>query len=257
MAKTAIITGASSGLGREFARAVVDELPEIEEIWLIARRKERMEEIASRYPKKKFRILPYDLTSDMDLQKLNHALTQSNADIRLLVNNAGIVGSGAFESVDIKKQEAMIELNSKTPTVLINYVLPYMREGGMIVNVCSVAGFGPLPELTVYSSTKAYLLNLTKGLYGELKRKEIHILALCPGNMRTEMFTIPQNDGVTKKTKVEHLPFLDITKVAHKALDRAKRGKRIYTPRIFYKGYRFFAKLLPSRLIIWGAGWGV
>lgn len=225
-------------------------MPEIEEIWIIARRKERLEDLAKGFSQLMFRIMPLDLSSDKDLVSFREHLEQHKPDVKLLINNAGIVASGEFRTVDFERQKKMIYLNGIAPTALPYYTVPYMSQGSMLINVCSVAGFAPLPKLLVYSSTKAYLLNFTDGLRAELKKRKIKVLALCPSNMRTEMFTIERKNAVTSRTNVERLPFLNVNKVAHKTLKKAKKGKAFYTPHIFYKTYRFMAKVLPRSLVL-------
>lgn len=246
----AIITGASSGLGEEFVRAVIDERPDIEELWLIARRKDRLEEIVKSYPQRKFKILSVDLSAVDEIKAIEFTLSAEKPDIRLLINNAGMVASNSFRSLDLQMQEKMISLNSIAPTALIHFALPYMKSGSAIINVCSVAGFAPTPDMLVYSSTKAYLYNFTKGLRAELRQDGIHVLALCPGNMRTEMFTMPAAP-CEHKSIVNLLPFLNIKKVMRRALRLARRNRGVYTPHLFYKCYRLIAKIIPHEVLVY------
>ena len=231
MSRIAIITGASAGLGREFVQSVIEEQLEIEEIWLIARRKKLLEEITQQFPAQKFKILPLDLTQDESFAVFQKELAASQAEIKLLVNDAGLLAAKPFSQIGVERQEAMIKLNALAPMVLIHAALPFMKSESQIINVCSVAGFAPAPNMLTYSSTKAFLLNFSKGLHDELQGQGIRVLALNPGNMQTEMFgspAMPQGKSI-----VNRLPFLDMKKVTKRALKLVAKGKMQYTPRFF------------------------
>ncbi|MCL1632755.1 SDR family NAD(P)-dependent oxidoreductase [Sporolactobacillus sp. CPB3-1] len=247
--KIAIITGASAGLGREFVRATVEREKTVEEIWLIARRTEKLEELARAYPQTRFKMLPFDLTDTESFAVFSETLEKERPSIELLINNAGMIGSGAFGDIDLKRQENMIALNMKAPMELIYRTLPRMKAGSRIINVCSVAGFAPTPNMITYSATKACLFSFTKGLRQELKERKINVLALCPGNMKTEMFSDPTSPS-EHKSIVNLLPFLDMEKVTRKSLELVKRGRGIYTPHIVYKCYRLIAKFIPHEWLM-------
>lgn len=244
----AIVTGASSGLGREFVEATIDECPDISEIWLVARRKERLDRIAAAHPERRFRILDVDLATTEGLDALARALDESKPVISLLINNAGVGGTGRFGDVELSKAEKMVRLNALAPVVLTRAALPYLHRGSAILNVCSVAGFAPLQNMVTYSSTKAFLLMFSMGLRAELRTVGINVLALSPGNMRTEMFENPK-DPSAGTGAIQLLPFLDVPRVARRAIRLARSGRGAYTPRVLYKAYRVLSKLVPHAVI--------
>ena len=124
-----------------------------------------------------------------------------------------------------------------------------MHSGAQIINTCSIASFVPNPGLTVYSSTKAYVLSFTKGLREELKPLGINCMCVCPGPMKTEFLTVAKIEpGVSKA--FDTLPYCDVSDVAKKALLASKKGRCVYTNRAVYKLYRLVAKLLPHSFLM-------
>lgn len=122
----AIITGASSGLGREYVRAVAEKMPELDEIWLIARRQQRLIDLAHTLPGHRFRILPYDLTTASSFRKLRGLLARENPHVWLLINDAGAMHTGPVAAMSLVNQEELITLHAVAPTRLVHLALPYM-----------------------------------------------------------------------------------------------------------------------------------
>ena len=250
--KTAIITGASSGLGRELARQIEDVFPEIECYWLIARRAGQLESLSISLPGKATECLTMDLCDPMSFVALQERLTAERAEVSLLVNCAGCGYLGWMGEVDTASQTRMIDLNIRALTAITNIVIPYMPEGGRILNVSSIAAFCPTPRMTVYSSTKAYVSSFTVGLNEELRRRKISVTAVCPGPMATEFLDAGNITGNSKM--FEALPYCDQVRVAGGALRAARAGQTIYTPKLFYKLYRVIAKVTPVKLMVKFAG---
>lgn len=247
--KTAIITGASAGLGAEFVRQLEDQFPGIECLWVIARRRERLEEITVRYGKRfSVCVLPLDLCNASDLASLESELARQKPDVRLLINNAGCGYLGNLGESDTASQKRMADLNVSALTAVTNMVIPYIGRGGHIINVSSIASFCPNPRMTAYSSTKAYVSSFTRGLSEELKGKGIGVTAVCPGPMDTEFLDLGGISGNSKTFDV--LPHCDPVKVVAGVYAAAKAGKVFYTPTAFYKFYRVLAKILPQGLMI-------
>ncbi len=244
----AIITGASSGLGKEYLFEIAKKYPELDEIWLVARRRDRMEALASRLPDVKCEILSLDLFDTSSFDTIASLLKEKGAEVKLLVNNAGLGKLGNVADEDHASQTAMVDLNCRALTAISTLALPYMKEGGSIINVCSIAAFAPTPRMTVYSSTKAYVLSFSKSLREELKKRRINVCAVCPGPMNTEFLEVADIRGNSKTFKM--LPYCDPEKVAARSLDAAKKGRAVYTPRAFFKFYRVVAKLLPHNLVM-------
>ncbi len=246
--KTAIVTGASTGLGREFVRQLADVFPEVECYWLIARRADRLEELAASLPDKQVECLSMDLCDTMSFMALQEKLSAQQPEVVLLVNNAGCGYLGNIGEVDTASQTRMIDLNLRALTAVTNITVPFMVPGGCILNVSSIASFCPNPRMTVYSSTKAYVSSFTVGLAEELKPKGITVTAVCPGPMKTEFLDVGNITGNSKMFAT--LPYCDQVRVAGGALRAARAGRTIYTPKLFYKFYRVLAKITPVKLMV-------
>lgn len=250
--KIAIITGASSGLGTEFALQIDRTRPEIDQIWLIARREDRLLEVAAKL-RKKTKVLPLDITDNKCLEEFSALLAAEKADIKLLINNAGFGKLDDFEKISATANGGMVRLNCEALTVITALALPFMSEGSEIINSCSIASFAPNTRMAVYSSTKAYVMSLSRALRAELKPRKINCIAICPGPMETEFLSLA---GIEKGTSrmFDALPRVNPTVMAQKSLKASKRKKAVYTNRIFYKFYRILAKLLPHSLVMKLAG---
>lgn len=246
--KTAVITGASSGLGREFALRAVSEFPEIECFWLIARRRDRLEELASLLSDKKVACVSLDLLADGALETYKELLEREKPQVELLINNAGCGFLGSFGDEPLDHELRMVDLNIRALTAVASITLPYMPDGSRIVQTSSIASFAPNPRLTVYSATKAYISFFSRGLHEELRPRGISVTAVCPAPMDTEFIERANIKGNSRA--FESLPYCDPEKVAKGALRAAKSGRAVYTPRILYKIYRVLAAIVPHALIV-------
>ncbi len=243
----AIITGASSGLGVEFYKEIQHE--PLDEIWVIARREDKLRENSEKFGKIKTRVVPMDITVKENLLKLQKMLDEEAPSIRLLINNAGFGVFGAIIDADFEMQGAMVDLNVRALTEITAIALKHMSEKSYIINTCSIASFVPNANLAVYSSTKAYVLSFSRGLRQELRKRKINVTAVCPGPMATEFLEVAGIDkGVSKM--FDTLPTTSPAFVARKGIRAAKRGKAVYTPRVLFKLYRALAKVLPHSLLL-------
>ena len=218
--KTAIVTGASTGLGREFVRQIAGVFPEVECYWLIARRADRLEELAATLPDKTVECLPLDLCDTMSFMALQEKLSAQQPEVVLLVNNAGCGYLGNIGEVDTASQTRMIDLNLRALTAVTNITVPFMAPGGCILNVSSIASFCPNPRMTVYSSSKAYVSSFTVGLAEELKPKGITVTAVCPGPMKTEFLDVGNITGNSKMFAT--LPYCCLLYTSPSPRDRQK-----------------------------------
>ena len=250
--KIAVITGASSGLGEKFALEVDRNREEIEEIWLIARREEKLKELSLKLTKKT-KILPLDITDETAQQKFADTLKSENAEISLLINNAGYGKLGNFDVLSPKDNAGMIRLNCEALTVITSLSLPYIKAGGEIINSCSIASFAPNTRMAVYSSTKAFVMSFSRALRSELKERKINVLAACPGPMDTEFLSLAGIEKGSSHT-FDTLPRVNPQEMASKSLKASKKRKAVYTNRIFYKFYRILAKILPHSVVMKLAG---
>ena len=247
--KIAVITGASSGLGEEYLKCIVESSPDITEIWAIARRAERLEKLAETYKEKKIVPFPLDLTSYDSYNEFQKKLEAEKPDIEILINNAGFGTLGNFDEQELFSQTRMVDLNNRALTAITSASLPYMSKGSFIINVCSIAAFATNPRMTVYCSTKAYVYSFSKSLRFELKNRGINVLAVCPGPMDTEFLPVA---GISKGAShtFDTLPRCNPQSVAQRSLKKAKAGKGKYTPRLFYKFYHLLSDILPHSLVM-------
>jgi short-subunit dehydrogenase len=247
--KTAILTGATAGLGTLLLDEMVKQFPDVDRYVLIARRRDRLEALQEKYPGKCIVPLSLDLTDPSSFDTVAQWLAEHRPDVRMLVNNAGLGTLGDFIDMDCASQTRMVDLNVRALTALTNVTLPYMSRGGFVLNICSIASFCPNPRMTVYSSTKAYVLSFSKSLRYELKDRGINVLAACPGPMETEFFAVA---GISKEKSrmFATLPYCDPAQVARNSLKAAAAGHAVYTDRAFFKFYRVVAKLVPHNLLL-------
>lgn len=244
----AVITGASSGMGSCFAIHTEAIRKDIDEIWLIARRKENLEKLAKNL-KVKTRILAMDITSPSAQEEYKNLLEKESTNVRLLINNAGFGKLGDFSELSAEENAGMIRLNCEALTVITSLTLPFMKEGAETINSCSIASFAPNTRMAVYSSTKAYVMSFSRALREELKKRKINVLAACPGPMETEFLGVAGIDKGKSRT-FDTLPRVNPSTMAKKSIIASKRKKAVYTNKIFYKFYRILAKLLPHSLVM-------
>ncbi|MEF9974465.1 MAG: SDR family NAD(P)-dependent oxidoreductase [Clostridia bacterium] len=244
----AIITGASSGLGREYALALRKSHPEISEYWLIARRADRLEQVKAELGDVRVRVFPMDLTRKSCLDELRAALDADKPRVQYLVNNSGFGKLGDFATMPEADVTGMVELNCVALTALNSLALGHMGAGSAILLVCSIAAFVPNARMAVYSSTKAYVLSLAKALHYELAPRGVHVLAACPGPMDTEFLAVANIPGRSKT--FDQLPRVNPRAMAEKSIAACDKGKCVYTNKLFYKFYRVLAKILPHNLLM-------
>lgn len=238
----AIITGASSGLGWQFA-CELDKDPEIEKIWLIARRKDKLDELKKQL-KTHVELFHLDLTSPFAIRTLGERINKESPVIKYLINNAGFGLFGNFEELSLSRQLSMIDLNIKALTELSYLVLPFCTAGSRIIQVASTAGFMPMVHTAVYAATKAYVLHFSIALNEELKKKKIGVYALCPGPVQTEFFDSSLKDDSVRKRilKLSNQP----EKVVKTALKQAGKNKGWSTDRWYLQWMMRFSAMLPK-----------
>lgn len=244
----AVITGASSGLGLEYVKAVYKARPDLDKIWIIARRENRLQELKTEFGEK---IVPlaFDITNPNSLDEYSTLLKRENATVKLLINNAGFGKLGDFDKLSLSENTSMVRLNCEALTAMTVATLPFMNERSEIINSCSIASFAPNTRMAVYSSTKAYVMSLSRALRLELKKRKINVLAVCPGPMSTEFLSVANIDKGASKT-FDMLPRVNPRTMAIKSLKASKKGRAVYTNRFLYKFYRLVAKILPHSLVM-------
>lgn len=246
MKNIAVITGASSGMGKEYVEKLCEKQEVFDEIWLIARRVEPMYRVSERYPQYNFRILSLDLSKWDDILEYESKLKEEPTCIRLLINNAGYGKTGSFHKVDLQQQLGMIDVNIRALTALTHISLEFMKKGSKIINMASVAGFMPQPYFAVYAATKAYVVSFSRALRAELKEKGIRVLTVCPGPVETEFF---QNAGPVSVLKKGF--FEEAEAVVLKALKDLNKGRGMSVKGVPMNLLRFLAKILPHPIIMY------
>ena len=246
--KIAILTGASSGLGWEFALRIREYFPEIEQVWLVARRAERLRKLQDALGGEEgARVLPLDLCSDFGTEYAA-LLEHEKPRVDLLINCAGCGFLDTFETADPEELRRMTELNITALTLFTRLTLPYMGWGARVINISSIASFVPTPRMAVYSATKSYVTALSQALREELRPRGIVVTCVCPGPMDTEFLDVGGVRGNSNAFRV--LPYCNPGFVAAGSLHASLHRHGVYTPRLFYKLYRGIAKVAPQNLLV-------
>ena len=197
--RVAVITGASAGIGREFVYAI-DRQENLDEIWVIARRADRLEELKDKC-RTPVRPIVLDLSELRALDDYKAILESERPEIAILVNAAGFGVFGPFAEKDLQKQLSSATVNSLALTGMCHISLPYMKKGDCIINMGSNSSWQPVPYQAVYGASKSYVLNFSRALCRELKPKGIHVLCVCPGWIKTEFQQVAHHD--------EYIRFVD------------------------------------------------
>ena len=180
-----IITGASSGMGKEFVKLTMQNHLELDEIWVIARRKERLEAWSDLYKEQKFRILPLDLQKKEDMDYLGKTLEEVQSHIELFIHCAGFGIMGRIQEISMEEQAEMVDVNCRSVVEVSSLVLPYMKYRGRMIYMASAAAFLPQPGFAVYAASKAFVLSYVRALRAESREKQLRVTAVCPGAVKT------------------------------------------------------------------------
>lgn len=236
----ALITGASSGLGKDMAKILSDKGYDL---ILVARSEEKMKLLSSTL-KTNIKIIALDLSKEEACFQLYERVKDDDIDI--LINNAGFGLFGEFSNTDLKEELNMIDLNIKAVHILTKLFLKDFKKKnqGKILNVASSAAFSPGPLLSTYYGTKAYVLRLTEAIYEELRREKsnVYIGALCPGPVDTGF-----NDRANVKFSLKGLNSFD---VASYAIEKMEKGKLIIIPGKLMKVTRIAQRLVPDKILL-------
>ena len=243
--RIAVITGASSGMGKEFVlRLAEQERPD--EIWAIARRAERLQALQAEAGGVRIRALPLDLTLPESIDAYRALLEAERPEVAVLVNASGFGRFGAFADTGLDVLMKMIDLNDKAYVAMTYVTLPYMRAGGQIYQLDSLSAFQPVPYIGVYGATKAFVLSFSRALNVELKARGIRVMAVCPGWVRTEFF----DHAVTDDTITYYNRFFTPEQVIARALRDMKKGKDVSVCGASIRAQVRLTKLLPHRLVM-------
>lgn len=245
--KIAIVTGASSGMGREFITQIADRFSGIEEIWVVARRKERLDELVGKIPLS-LRQFVIDLTDQRDLMKLQIALEEEHPDVKWLINAAGYGKIGPVGSVSLTDETGMVDLNCKALCAVTHMVLPYLSGNSRIIQFASSAAFLPQPDFAIYAATKSCVLSYSRALNEELKPRGIYVTAVCPGPVKTEFFNIAETTGEVALYK--RLVMANPKRVVKQAIRDSMMGRPVSIYGITMNAFHLLSKFLPHGLIL-------
>ena len=244
MKKIAVITGASSGMGRDFVK-MIDKIEDCEEIWVIARRVDKLKELESETEKK---ILPIemDLSKEVSYDLYKKMLADNEADIVALVNAAGFGKFGEFESIPLEEQMNMIDLNCKALMAMTYISLEFMNEGSRIYQLGSLSAFQPVPYIATYGATKSFVLSFSRAINKELEKRKIRVVAVCPGWVKTEFF----NRAVKDDTIKYYNKFFNSADVVRRAVYDMYRGKDVSVIGASIRAQVLLTKLLPHKMVM-------
>ncbi len=244
----ALISGASSGLGREFAKQL-SNIEGIDGFWLIARRREPMEALAATLPHPS-RIITADLSTDEGLLTVESLLAEEKPQIKYFINGAGYGKFGNYRELSRVDTVGMIDLNVRAVAVLSAAVLPYMPRGSHLVQLGSASCFTPLPNFAIYAASKSFVLHYSKALYAEAKPQGVSVTCFCPGWVDTGFIEKAESDPTVSGPKRSAFrPLLTPEKVVRKAIRDAERGRRMSVTNWYTRLQHTLFKLLPDCIL--------
>ena len=242
----AVITGASSGFGKEFVKLLVND-NSLDKIFVLSRNEEKLNNLKSEYGDK---IQPYviDLSDVKNIKNFGKFLETQNVSIKILINNAGYAKFCSYDDISIEESINMIDLNISGVVVTGLVCIPFMESGAHILNIASQAAFQPVPYQNIYSATKSFVKNYSQALNVELKDKGITVTAVCPGWMRTDLYNRACINAEKGTTNFMFMAEPDV--VAKKAIKDAYNGKDISVYGLYVNMCRLMSKFLPEKLIM-------
>lgn len=242
--KIAVVTGASSGMGREFVLQISRE-KKLDEIWVIARRTDRLEALKEEV-KTPIRPISLDLTKEESIAAYKELLDREKPEVEVLMNASGFGRFGTFTDMQPEDMYRMIDLNCKAYVGITYATIPYLKAGSEVYQLDSLSSFQPVPYICVYGATKAFVLSFSRALNVELKSRGIKMMAVCPGWVKTEFF----DHAVTDNTITYYNKFFTPEEVITRALRDMKKGKDVSICGFSVRAQVFLTKLLPHKLIM-------
>src|SRR5882724_9035781 len=247
----ALITGASAGIGREFARQLAGRA---RSMILVARRDEKLVELADQlqreHPKLLVHIRKVDLADLGQLQAFLERLDREKLEVDLLINNAGLGDSGPFVESDPDRNKEMTFVNVTTLTLVTRHLLPRMiaQHRGAILNVSSSAGFLPIPGSAVYAATKAYVTSFSEALRAELRGTGVSVCALCPGPVHTEFQEVAKRPGGQSESGPEFV-HVSVGQAVRDALAAVEADRPLVIPGLAMKLGMFLVRITPMSIL--------
>lgn len=244
----AIITGASSGIGAELVKQLENYTDGIDEIWAIARRETLLVELKGK-TNIPLRAISLDLTELNSLNIISDMLKAEQKDVGVLINCAGYGKFGSYADIENSAALGMIDLNCRALVGVTNIVLPFMKRGAKILQICSISSFQPLPLMAVYAASKVFVLNYSRALYIELKSRGISVTALCPGWVDTAFFATA-TDTKNPKAVTKYTFLQSPERVVKQGLKAMKKGRILSIVGKQNKLLYVINKILPVKLVM-------
>ena len=243
----AIVTGASSGMGKEFVLQM-HKYVTVEEVWVIARREAALKALQEICPVP-VRPVPLDLCSQESFSQFADLLAQEKPNIKLLVNAAGFGKFGSFQKIPLEEDLRMIDLNCKALVSMTRICLPYMEKGSHILELDSLSAFQPVPYIATYGATKAFVLSYTRAIHAELKKTGIRIMAMNPFWVKTEFFDHAfKTNGSEVQNFVKLYEAKDVVATGLKHLYKTKKQVSIHG--LLPKAQALLVKLIPHSWVM-------
>lgn len=243
--KIGVFTGASSGMGREFAKRICAE-KEFDEVWVIARRLSRLEELKTEI-KQPVRCISLDLTKQESYDTYKALLEEHNPEVSVLVNAGGYGKFGAFTDISLEEQLGMIDLNDKALVAITHITMPYLKSGSEVYQIDSLSSFQPVPYIGVYGASKAFVLSFTRAVNAELRHTGIKMMAVCPGWVQTEFF----NRAITDESVITYYnKFFTSEQVVTRALKDMKKKKDVSVCGFSIRVQVLLTKLIPHKWVM-------
>lgn len=243
----AIITGASSGMGRELVLQLSQRV-HFDEIWVIARRGTLLEQLKAEISTP-IRPIVMDLTAADSLDRFKNLLAFSRPNVRFLANVSGYGRFGSYENIPVQDSLNIIDLNVRALVGITELTLPYMKQGAQIAQWDSLSAFQPVPFLNVYAASKAFTLSYSRALNRELKPRGIHVMAVCPYWVNTAFFEHAEQTDASAVTNFDVLYApKDVVARALKDLEGGRKDVSVYGATA--KLQHLLVKLLPHRLVM-------
>ncbi len=247
MKKIAVITGASSGMGKRFAETV-DRYGTFDEVWIIARHKEHLEELRTTVPFP-VRVLALDLTDRSSFDAYAAALAEQPVEVGLLMNCSGFGKFSAVLDTPLAVNLNMTDLNCQAVVAMCQLTAPYMPRGSQIINIASVAAFQPIPYIDIYGATKAFVLSFSRALNRELKSHGIGVMAVCPFWTKTAFFDRAIKAGEQPIVK-KYVAMYDVNDIVTRTWRDAKRGRDVCKYGFIARTQAGLAKILPHSMVM-------
>ena len=245
--KIAIVTGASSGMGKEFVLQLTKYVS-VDAIWVIARRLDALEALQEQCPVN-IRPISLDLCESESFDSFAALLEQEKPDVKLLVNAAGFGKFGSYAKIPLAQELRMIDLNCKALVAMTRLTLPYMRAGSHILQLDSLSAFQPVPYITTYGATKAFVLSYTRAMNAELKSAGIRMMAMNPGWVKTEFFNHAMQTNGNEVQYFNHLyKAKDVVATGLKDLYKTKKDVSVHGFPI--RNQVRLVKLLPHSIVM-------